>query len=390
MKPKTWGTVVALAAVLGIGGGLAWWFNGQTQAKPAAVSSSVVKRKVVPKKPKPVKKKPVAKPKQTAAARQIDAILRANRFVGTALVMHQNKVIFDQGYGYADATQQKKNGPNSIYQLASVQKSFTAGMIMKLAAGRKLALTDPLSTYYPQIAGSKLITLRDMLDMKSGLTLSAFPDKLESENGMLKFVLQNVNSQPKKIGKWNYSPVNFMLLAGIIEQVSGQSYRQYFTENIIRPWHLNHTGFVFNMRHRSSYSQGYQNTDINDVVPNYNRLYGESKASMFYQFGTGQVYMSVHDLFVGERNMLLGKLYPQADAAVLLNPGTASMYGGGAYAYPGYIRVHGLAYGYEATALVSRDGQDGVILLSNYYRANQLSQVPAENIWNLLESGQLK
>lgn len=86
--------------------------------------------------------------------------------------------------------------------------------------------------------------------MKSGLRLVAFPDKLNSENGMLRFVQKNVISQPQNIGKWDYSPVNFMLLAGIIQQVSGESYRQYFTDNIIRPWHLNHTGFVFNMAHR--------------------------------------------------------------------------------------------------------------------------------------------
>jgi hypothetical protein len=95
-------------------------------------------------------------------------------------------------------------------------------------------------------------------------------------------------------------------------------------------------------------------------------------------------------LFVAERNMLQGKLYPASDVNTLLTPGSSSMYGGGAYVYPNYIRVHGLAYGYEATALVSKTGQDGVVLLSNYYRANQLSQTPAMQIWNLLSAGQLK
>ncbi|MFC6291043.1 serine hydrolase domain-containing protein [Levilactobacillus angrenensis] len=392
MRKRTLGILVSLGMILGIGGGLAWWFNGQTQshAEPAATSSSVVKPKPKPKpKAKKLAKKK-AKPKVTAATRQIDAILRANRFVGTALVVRSGKTMFEQGFGYAQANEQKKNGINSVYQLASVQKSFTAGLIMKLAAAQKLSLGDPLSKYYPQIKGSARITLRDMLDMKSGLTLEAFPDSLNSENGMIKFILHHIISQPATIGKWDYSPVNFMLLAGIIQQVTGESYRQYFTENIIEPWHLHHTGFVFNMAHRAAFSQGYQNNNQADVGTNYDSEYPESRASMFYQFGTGQVYMSAHDLYVGERNMLLGKLYPQSDVNVLLTPGSNSMYGGGAYVYPGYIRVHGLAYGYEATALVSKDGQDAVILLTNYYRANQLAQTPAIQIWNLLESGQLK
>ncbi|WP_125583671.1 serine hydrolase domain-containing protein [Levilactobacillus cerevisiae] len=391
MRKKTLGALIAFGMVLGIGGGLAWWFNGQAESHPETVASSsssaIVKPKPKPKAKKVIKKK--VTPKQTAATREIDDILRANRFVGTALVMHSGKAIYEQGFGYARVSEQKKNGLNSVYQLASVQKSFTAGLIMKLAAEQKLSLTDPLSKYYPQIRGAKQITLRDMLDMKSGLSLEAFPNTLNSEDGMIKFILNHIISQPRDIGKWNYAPVNFMLLAGIIQQVSGESYRQYFTENITEPWHLNHTGFVFNMAHKKAFSQGYQNNNQADVGTSYDAKYPESRASMLYQFGTGQVYMSAHDLFVGERNMLLGKLYPQSDVNVLLAPGSSSMYGGGAYVYPGYIRVHGLAYGYEATALVSKDGQDGVILLSNYYRANQLSQTPAIQIWNLLEGGQL-
>lgn len=391
MKKKLGIFALALVLALGMGAGLAYWFTDQTAdsepLKAVSSSSSSVVSQVKPKVKAPRKKTTVIK--NTAATRKIDAILQANRFVGTAYVVRNGKPVYQQGFGYADATLQRKNNANSVYQLASVQKSFTAGLIMKLASERKLALTDNLAKYYPQIAGASQITLRDMLDMKSGLTLVAFPNSLSSENGMIKFVLKHVISQPARIGRWDYSPVNFMLLAGIIQEVTGQSYRQYFTENILQPWKLQHSGFVFNMSKESDYTRGYQNNDVTSVVPNYASRYFESKASMYYQFGTGQVYMSAKDLYTGERNMLQGKLYPKADVNTLLVPGSTSGYGGGVYNQGNYIRVHGLAYGYEATALLSRDGQDGVVLLSNYYRANQLSQTPAIQIWNLLEAGQL-
>ena len=390
MNSKAWGTVVAFVMVLGLSGGLAWWFNDQakTQAEPKTSSSSVVRR-VKPKKAKPAVKKAVAKPKPTAATREIDAVLRANRFVGTALVVHNNQVIYQKGWGYADAATHKKNGAHSVYQLASVQKSFTAGLIMRLASEGKLNLTDPLSKYYPTIAGSDQITLRDMLDMKSGLTLTAFPTQVHSEKGMIKFILANVISRPERIGKWDYAPVNFMLLSGIVAKVSGQSYQRYFTTNITDAWRLKHTGFVFNMAKQPTYSRGYQNANANDVTTNYGERFGESKESMYYQFGTGQVYMSARDLYTAQRNMLQGMLYPESDVNVLLAPGSSSMYGGGMYVYPGYIRTHGLAYGYEATTLLSKDGTDGVVLLTNYYRVDQLAQTPAIQIWNLLQGGQL-
>lgn len=393
MKAKMGIFALATALVIGLGAGLIFWLNNQNQSqaetKPAAVQSSSVKPvKPKPKKVAPKKKQPAA-PKNTAASRKIDAILRANRFVGTAVVVRQGKPLYEKGFGYANYALQRKNGVNTEYQLASVQKSFTAGLIMKLAAEKKLALTDNLAKYYPQINGAQQITLRDMLDMKSGLTLEAFPDKLHSENGMIKFILKNVISNPAKIGQWNYAPVNYMLLAGIIQKVSGQSYQRYFTQNITQAFGLTHTGFVFNMNRQRDYAQGYQNEDPNDVVPNYQNKFPESRASMYYQYGTGQVYMSARDLYVGEREMLQGKLYPQADVNTLLTPGSASTYGGGDYIQPGYIRVHGLAYGHEATALLSKDGQDGVVLLTNYYRVNQLAQTPAIQIWNLLEAGEL-
>lgn len=394
MKSKMGIFALITALVVGLGAGLALWFNNQNQSQAQTAPKTERKRTVKPVKPKPKKtttpkkRQPVA-PKNTATTRKIDAVLRANRFVGTALVVHHGRPIYEQGFGYANYAAKRKNGATTMYQLASVQKSFTAGLIMKLAAENKLALTDHLSKYYPQINGADQITLRDMLDMKSGLTLEAFPNQLSSEKGMVKFILQNIISEPTKIGQWDYSPVNYMLLAGIIQKVSGQSYRQYFTQNVTQAFGLKHTGFVFNVAHRRNSARGYQNPDPNDVVPNYRNLYPESRTSMYYQFGTGQVYMSARDLYVGERDMLQGKLYPQADVATLLTPGSTSTYGGGDYIQPNYIRVHGLAYGHEATALLSKNGQDGVVLLTNYYRINQLAQTPAIQIWNLLTAGEL-
>jgi len=382
--------VVVLA--LGLGAGLSYLLTDQAaDSQPVKVvsSSSSSVKQVKPKPKAKPKKKAAPKIKATASTRKIDAILRANRFVGTAYVVRQNKPIYEKGFGYADAALQRRNNANSIYQLASVQKSFTAGLIMKLAAEQKLSLTDNLAKYYPQINGASQITLRDMLDMKSGLTLEAFPENLNSENGMIKFILKHIITNPGKVGQWDYSPVNFMLLAGIIQQVSGQSYRQYFTDNIIKPWNLKQTGFVFDTKGQKDYTRAYRNNNEADVVPNYANRFFESRASMYYQFGTGQVFMSARDLYLGERNMLQGKLYPKADVATLLTPGSSSTYGGGDYIQPGYIRVHGLAYGYEATALLSKDGKDGVVLLTNYYRLNQLAQTPAIQIWNLLEAGQL-
>lgn len=94
---------------------------------------------------------------------ELDTLMAAYKdFRGTVLVARQGKVLLKKGYGNG-------NRENTIYQIASITKTFTATAILKLAEKGKLSLQDKLSKYYPAYPNGDSITIRHLLTHTSGI-----------------------------------------------------------------------------------------------------------------------------------------------------------------------------------------------------------------------------
>lgn len=134
-------------------------------------------------------------------------------------ITDSNNVLFAESYG---------DGANcdTPFFIGSVSKSFTAVCIMQLAERQKIDLDAAISTYLPDAADGDKITVRQLLNHTGGLGQ-----------------YQNLSNQrivgPQ--GVHNYANVGFSLLGKIIEAVSGQSYSDYITENLLIPLGLSHT-----------------------------------------------------------------------------------------------------------------------------------------------------
>jgi CubicO group peptidase (beta-lactamase class C family) len=74
--------------------------------------------------------------------KQIDTLIqkaiRLNRFNGSVLVCKNGKIVYEKAFGYQDEAQKTANTPNTIYQIGSTTKEFTAGVILKLVEQNKL------------------------------------------------------------------------------------------------------------------------------------------------------------------------------------------------------------------------------------------------------------
>lgn len=117
---------------------------------------------------------------------------------------------------------------------------------MTLVNRHEIALTDHLNQYITGIPGSAEITIRQLLDMTSGLSLPKLKYKGDSlsRKQYLKILRKNVKFQPQKYGKWNYQPVNYVLLSMILEKVTGDSYQQLFVERYTSKLNLQQTVFA--------------------------------------------------------------------------------------------------------------------------------------------------
>ncbi|KRL76567.1 beta-lactamase [Secundilactobacillus paracollinoides DSM 15502 = JCM 11969] len=320
------------------------------------------------------------KQRQTAShkRRRVTQYLTRHHFVGSALVIKNNRVIYQQGIGWANARQSVPNDNQSEYQILSIQKSLTAAMVMKLVTAHRLRLNTTLSRFYPKIKNADHISIRSLLNMTSGLSLThGSPSRLTAKQ-VVAYDADHLTSQPNQVGQWHYEPVNYVLLTGIIMRLTHRSYAQNFNTMFKGPIHLLHSGFVQQWGHTVFRTTSYHHISNRQIVPNYQRVYHESTVAMQNELGTGQVYMSTRDLFRVEQALLQGRLISKRAVAQLHQPGSVSTYGGGVYNQPDGIRLHGIGYGYESAALLTRNDRTGVVLLSNDYRRHA-SVLPLAN-----------
>ena len=99
----------------------------------------------------------------------LDTYAGQDKFNGAALIVHQGKILLDKGYGLRNAGDKIRNDRNSIFQIGSITKQFTATILLKLQEEKKLNTTDKLSKYFPAYPNGDSITLEHLLTHTSGI-----------------------------------------------------------------------------------------------------------------------------------------------------------------------------------------------------------------------------
>lgn len=292
-------------------------------------------------------------------AKHITQTLKHNHFVGTALIVKNNKVYYQQGFGYADKADNRKNNANSLFQIASIQKSLTATLLMQQVDKGKVNLDDKIGKYYPGIKGGDEITIRSMLDMHSGFYPGKAPDKMMSDKQLVNYAAKTVKVH--LVGVHSYQPINYTLLAGIIEKESGHSYQELVEKAMIKPLKLSNMGFMSTFFEEKNYTIGYSTLDPKNY---YKKPIKQTDIASNNQLGTGNIYSSAGDLFKIERAITQGKIIPKASVETLRDT-TGGNYGGGVYNFGDYFSSHGVEAGYDVGLTMSKDGKTGVVLLGN-------------------------
>ena len=171
---------------------------------------------------------------------------KATTFNGTVLFAERGRIIFEKSYGFADWKKKDSLTIESTFNLASASKPFTAVAILQLAEQGKINLTDPVEKYIPSFPYTG-IDIHQLLSHRSGLSKydhfcdqpdSIWPDKHKSIHNadvidIMAAILPQVAYSPNT--HHYYSNTNYMLLAQIIENVSGVTYKDYLQTNIFDP-----------------------------------------------------------------------------------------------------------------------------------------------------------
>jgi len=182
-----------------------------------------------------------------------------NDYSGSVLVAVDGSIVLQKGYGYADRENKVLFTADTIFDIGSITKQFTAACILKLESEGKLSVQDPITKYFEDVPDDKkMITLHNLLTHTAGLVDSLGQD--EEMIGREEFIAKALSSELiHPPGSYDYSNVGFSLLAAVVEKVSGKEYEHYLNENIFVPAGMRHTGYVLPVWDKKQMAIGYQN-----------------------------------------------------------------------------------------------------------------------------------
>ncbi|MDO6391040.1 serine hydrolase domain-containing protein [Pontibacter sp. BT731] len=193
----------------------------------------------------------------TKLGRQVDSLFtqlhKRKGFNGTVLVTKYDQIIYRGAFGYADFKTKDTLSTQTVFQLASVSKQFTAVAIMMLKEQGKLSYDDSLQVYIPDFP-YRGITIKQLLTHRSGLpNYTYFSDELWPDRkvdlsnddvlSMMAVHKPHIYYQPDRT--FSYSNTGYALLASVVEKASGQPFAEFMREHIFEPLKMNST-YTFN------------------------------------------------------------------------------------------------------------------------------------------------
>jgi CubicO group peptidase (beta-lactamase class C family) len=183
------------------------------------------------------------KPDINKINQQLKILEKENYLSGVVLIAKNGQSIYKEAFGFANLADSIRNKTDTKFNLASMNKMFTAMVIMQLAEAGKISLQDKVGKYltdYPNKSVADSVTIHQLLTHTSGMgNFWAEHDKLAKEkfktveDYLPLFVNQKLAFAPGS--DFLYSNSGYMVLGLIIEKITGKSYFDFVKENIYKP-----------------------------------------------------------------------------------------------------------------------------------------------------------
>ncbi len=241
---------------------------------------------------------------------------RGDPFSGVVFVARGDEVVFQRGYGFANAKANQANTPETVFDTGSLAKTMTAIAILQLVDKEQLALDDTLSDHFPDVPDDKAsITIHQLLTHSAGLPQyhgRGDFSKLSREAALKEIFHAELQFAPGE--GYAYSNSGHTVLAAIIEDISEQSWMTYCDVNIFEPAGMTHTGFY------GDPSFGEVGAAHGYVKRRDKRSPSEWRGPYWVLIGNGGLVTNAPDLFRWHRAIQNGELLTPASRDALYAP----------------------------------------------------------------------
>lgn len=253
------------------------------------------------------------------------SLLLKHGFNGSILLAKNGEIVFEDYHGLINFKTKEPITATTPFHVASISKTFTATVILKLMEEGKIALEDHVEKYLPGFPYQN-ITIRDLLSHRSGLpkydhfmeSTQTIITKVRNKRGrlvkrrvtiktplqftglatnqdVLNYMIRNhpaPEASPNR--RYSYCNTNYAMLALIIEKITHTPFPEYMMANVFKPLGMDHT-YIFTLKDTANYVPSYNYNNAPFKLEKLDCVYGDKN-----------VYTTVRDLLLWDKALYAG------------------------------------------------------------------------------------
>ena len=259
----------------------------------------------------------------------------SKNFNGVVLAATNGKIDFIKGTGVANRQTLTPVNSSSVFKIASVTKTFTVVLILKLYEQGKIDLNATIGTYLPEYNGEAKdkVSIHQLITYSSGIPncegktgIGVYQSPVSVDDFINKYCSGKLEFEPGK--QFSYDNGNYIILGRIIEKITGKSFSQNLKESILAPLNMKNTGLLYHKNIVQGLTETYNIDDSTKVFYKDDPMYIEN------YYSAGAMYSTAEDLLKLDAGIFQNKLLTKKTVDLMLTP---------------YPELYGVAYGFWVT-----------------------------------------
>ncbi|MBJ2124105.1 serine hydrolase [Flavobacterium sp. IB48] len=266
---------------------------------------------------------------------KLDSLFKAlndkNLFMGSICISKNGNQIYSNSIGKTDIANNISLSANTKFRIGSTTKIFTSALVLKAVELKKISLDQTINSFFPTIVNSQKITIRNLLNHRSGIHELLATDEFangyteaKSQEEMIS-IISKFPSDFEPDSKADYSNSNYYLLTLILEKTYKKTYSELLQEQIIKPLKLKNTYFGGKISIQNNECYSYYFSD---------KWEKDSEGDMSVPLGAGAIVSTPSDLTFFIEKLFQGKIISSESLKMMTQ--IQDKYGMGIFALPFY------------------------------------------------------